>query len=611
MDQFNPEETGKLANEAIINIVEKIFKTNVNLDEEKAEELQEEIRMLKYQADYIDSMRMFKAVKIMLKKFFDSAGVNVIYEEIKKCFSGKEQRIEKKLKDIRSLTEKVFFYLIQNKRRQATELITKEIMKENHIYTTRDDQKSEIWIYRDGIYVPNGKTYIIEFCRYVLKEVFTTSISNEVTSKIEADTYINSNEFFSNNEVDIVAVQNGLMDVSRGKLMDFTPEMIFFSKLPVKYVKDVDCPVIKDHFKCVLSNEGDLPLVQEMFGYLLYKEYRFEKAFMLLGNGRNGKGKTLDLMKRFIGQDNCANIPIQQLESDNFAISELFNRMANLSGDLSRSALKGTGNFKSLTGRDLISASRKFLPRINFVNYAKMIFSCNELPRTSDTSAAFWNRWVIIDFPYTFVSKKELVILKKENPEDDFSKYKIADSNIIAKISKENELTGLLNWALDGLRRLIKNDDFTFNKTSKDIKKIWIRNSSSFTAFLDDFCDTTMNVQDSLLPKWILRKIYDGYCKMFKVKQESDKVIKTILNNEGIVDKREQVGEKREHCWEGIEISEKQIEEYRASTQLRQGDQGFFTLCENLKFYLRGENGGQGGHPGQNDQPEIQEELIN
>ena len=131
---------------------------------------------------------------------------------------------------------------------------------------------------------------------------------------------------------------------------------------------------------------------------------------MFSGSGRNGKGKTVELMKRFIGAQNCANITLQSLEKDNFSMGELFNKMANLGADISSSALKETGKFKNLTGHDLVSAQRKFLTQVHFVNYAKMIFCANELPQTSDITIAFFNRWIIIDFPYTFC-----VLVSKDN----------------------------------------------------------------------------------------------------------------------------------------------------------------------------------------------------
>ena len=64
------------------------------------------------------------------------------------------------------------------------------------IFTTRDDIKSECWIYKEGIYIPQAKTYITEITRTILNNKFTPHLLNEVILKIEADTYIEQDEFF-------------------------------------------------------------------------------------------------------------------------------------------------------------------------------------------------------------------------------------------------------------------------------------------------------------------------------------------------------------------------------------------------------------------------------
>ncbi|KKL07522.1 hypothetical protein LCGC14_2585190, partial [marine sediment metagenome] len=51
-------------------------------------------------------------------------------------------------------------------------------------------------------------------------------------------------------------------------------------------------------------------------------------------------------------------------------------------------------------------------------------------------------------------------------------KDKNTDTNIIHKIVKKNELSGLLNYGLEGLKRLLKNGKFSFKKSWREIKEI-------------------------------------------------------------------------------------------------------------------------------------------
>jgi len=449
-------------------------------------------------------------------------------------------------KDVASedLNYLVISLLASNQRRDATEELCKEIKRLNHIYTTRDDEKSEMWIYNTGIYIPQGKTFIREFCRRVLGKAFTTTLANEVISKIETDTYIDQDEFFKNDNISEVAVENGILNIFKGELKSFSPDTIFFNKLPVKFDESKDCPSVKAHLKAVLKNEEDIPVFQELFGFLLLKEYKFEKMFMFLGDGRNGKSKTVELMKRFIGVENCANIPPKQFETDGFSVGELFNKMANLGADIGSDTLKDTSSLKALTGRDMISAQRKFLNRVSFTNYAKLIFCCNKLPRTFDSSMAFWNRWVLIEYPFTFLSQEELDVAV------DKKWLKLKDGDIVSKLTTPEELSGLLNWALKGLYRLLEKGDFSYSKNTDEVKTMWIRRSNSFEAFLMDEC---VEDWDSKIRKDDLRKAYGLYCRKFKVKNVGDKVIKGTLENMGVGTSRASDPD-RSMVWDGLKF---------------------------------------------------------
>lgn len=411
------------------------------------------------------------------------------------------------------------------KKGDASELIVEYILSKNKIYTTRDDKCSEMWIYSDGIFLPQGKTYILETCREILQKAYTTTQANQTVAKIEVDTFIDAKELFKNETVEEVPVQNGILNIFTKELSQFTPDKKFFSKLPITYKPEASCPNTIHHLETVLKNKQDVTAMQELFGYLLLKEYKIEKAFMLNGSGRNGKGKTLELMKNFIGPENCASIPIQSLEKDQFVISDLFGKMANLSGDLSPTALRNTGRFKECTGRDLLTAQRKFLPPIYFVNYAKMIFACNELPKTHDLTPAFWNRWVYFEFPYTFLTQAEIDDLPQKEKET----AKLIDPDIIKKLTTPEELSGLLNWSLEGLHRLLKQKNFSHSQTAKQVEELWIRKSDSFLSFVQIYL---VEDYDGTIPKKALKDKYLEFCKVNRIlKPANDKIIKDTLYN--------------------------------------------------------------------------------
>ena len=457
--------------------------------------------------------------------------------------------------DISKLRDVVLLNLAAHHTRDATELLCDYLKKQENIYTTRDDIKAEVWIYREGNYVPNGKTYIKEFCREILGEAYTPHITNEVINKVETDTYIDAKEFFNSESVDEIPVENGVLNILTRELSPFNPKKIFFNKLPIKYNPTKECPTIIKFFSDVLRNDSDIPILEELFGYCLLKDYRIQKAFMFNGSGANGKGRVLELLKRFLGPENCVNFPLQDFEKDNFAISQLHGKLANISGDLSNQALEYTGNFKMLTGGDIISANRKFLSRITFTNYSKQIYSANQLPKTHDLTPAFFRRWILIDFPFTFWPDgdyKKISEIEKQEKIGTKLKSRIADPIIIDKIVSEEELSGLLNKGLDGLKRLLENKEFSYSKGIEDVKNMWIRKSDSFQAFCMDCV-----IADPLrmISKAELRHEYTNYCNKHKLSPMGDRSIKDTLTQEyGVVDDRKVMDEGYMMVWKGITL---------------------------------------------------------
>lgn len=477
-----------------------------------------------------------------------------------KDFIKEEQKTEEKTEEKDERTEEQRdikeYYIDLAKEKKwgpASEVLVSYIKNNNRLYTIKNDNKTEIWIYRDGIYQPEGKSEIKEILRKLLGSWYSAFVFNGVIAKIEPDTFIEADDFFNRNYKEEIPVQNGILNVVTKKLNPFTPNKIFISKLPVGYNPEATCKNIEKFLEDVLSNQEDKKVFYELGGFTLFKEYTFEKAFMLIGEGRNGKGKTLELIKRVIGAENCYSLTLSALDSQNADVHQLFGKLINMAGDIGSTDLKETAMFKALTGRDLITAKRKFLPAITFENYAKFVFACNDLPMVYDLSKGFWDRWVLLEFPYYFANEEEF----KNTEASKRKNWKIRDEDIINKISTEQELSGLLNKFLEGLERLIKNRKFSSTKGSEEIKTTWIRKSNSFISFCMDKLEEDY---ESKISKKELRKEYSQYCKEHTVTSKSDYVIKKVLQELfGVIDeRREGFGGVWEWTWIGIKWKKKQ-----------------------------------------------------
>lgn len=458
-----------------------------------------------------------------------------------------EPNIQEELSDIpQGLIVEVLQLLAKRQRDEATEMIVDFIMETERIYTTRDDNAAEMWIYHKGIYVPQGETYVREYVRKILGLAYSNPIVNRVVSKIQADSYIDQEKFFIEEEPHLLPVRNGVLNLKTKKLQAFSPDYTFFSKLPSIFDQSKDCPKIKKFLSQVLETEGDVTVIQEVFGYVLYREHFIERAFMLLGDGRNGKGKTMTLIKSLVGIENCVEVSLEELESDQYSLGALFKKLVNLCGDISKKALNHTGRFKKVTGRDQLSAQRKYKTRVTFENYSKQIFAANELPVAYDTSFAFFNRWIILDFPYTFVTPEELAVLDNKD-----GTYKLRDPNVIENLLCDEELSGVLNWALEGLTRLFENGDFSYSPSTESTKTKWIRCSDSCSAFIMDHIEADF---DEHITKAELRATYARYCREHKLRVSGNKAIKDLMETQAGAFEDRLSDEKRTNVWKGVKL---------------------------------------------------------
>jgi putative DNA primase/helicase len=217
---------------------------------------------------------------------------------------------------------------------------------------------------------------------------------------------------------------------------------------------------------------------------------------MFLGEGKNGKSTFLNLLKEFLGEENIATPSLHSLVENRFAKSELYGKLANIHGDLSAKKLNQTGNFKMLTGQDLIRGERKYQDSFTFRNYAKMIYSANQLPSTSDTTEAFFRRWIIVEFPYKFT----------EDPDDG---HKDKNPDIVDEITSEEELSGFLNWSLEGLERLLDNGHFTKTGEIEDIKDEWLTRTNPLQVFMDKYTEVD---RESFVTKDDFYDLYLKFC---------------------------------------------------------------------------------------------------
>jgi len=195
-------------------------KYKLNWDIKKSIELKEKLPEL---AEYLYKLGREKINAEILKDVLEPES-----QEYKALVESKNKELEtlqtlltnekRRKNKLYLLQMEVMKQIAEKRKQQATELIVDYIKENYHIYTTKEDIKPEMWIYVEGIYVPNGKSFLKELCRIILSSAFTMYLCNEVVAKIEADTFIDHDKFFGLNYLQEIPVQNGILNIRTRKL---------------------------------------------------------------------------------------------------------------------------------------------------------------------------------------------------------------------------------------------------------------------------------------------------------------------------------------------------------------------------------------------------------
>lgn len=330
--------------------------------------------------------------------------------------------------------------------------------------------KEELWLYENGIWKLKGKEVIRREAENIMDDKAKINKVKEVEEKIKRMCMIDKEEF-ENIPEGFICISNGVLDLLNNSLLNHSPKYYFKTKLDLVYDPNATCQECLNFFENVLNTE-DILLIQEWIGFLLYNKYAFKKALIIFGEKDTGKTVFLNLLTKFIGADNCASIPLQKINNNNrFSLSSLQYKYANFYDDLSSKDLDDVGGFKIATGGGWLSAEKKFGDPFQFMSFAKLTFACNKVPAPSNMDlvekSAYYGRWLIVPF---------------ENQVDE----KEQDKNLVKKITTKEELSGLLNWVIIGIKRLFENNKFSFNKTVDDIEKIMLSHNNHLSQFSDD-----------------------------------------------------------------------------------------------------------------------------
>jgi len=271
-------------------------------------------------------------------------------------------------------------------------------------------------------------------------------------------------------ETTLVNLCNGTLAITPAgrELRPFNPEDFLTYQLPFDLDSAAEAPTFQAYLDKILPDPDCQKILSEFMGYLFIKPsvLKLEKVLLLYGTGANGKSVFFDIMVALLGGSaNVSNASLESITKDrDYTRAMLANKLVNYASEISTKLDPST--FKTLSSGEPIPARMIYGPPFTMTNYAKLVFNCNELPKETEQNHGFYRRFLILPFDVTIPDKEQ-------------------DKELAQKIIG-TELSGVFNWVLDGLDRLLQNKRFTESTSVQQKVEDYRRQSDSLLCFLDD-----------------------------------------------------------------------------------------------------------------------------
>lgn len=251
----------------------------------------------------------------------------------------------------------------------------------------------------------------------------TDNRKNEVIKHM--DSKLSLNPVLMNQDSYLINFKNGILDIETMQFHPHSPDFYGTIQLNVDYNPNAYNETADEFFTKATRKDKEVEqLLFEAIGYSFLKTIELAKVFILTGSGRNGKSTFLDLIREIVGLDNATTIDFRELSSD-FGTAGLADKLVSLAGDISNERITDADIFKKVASGDLIRVNEKYKAKYDIVPITTLFFSANEIPKSADTTYAFYRRLVIVPFhaDLSDVSEVEGKLFKRKLISEESKQY--------------------------------------------------------------------------------------------------------------------------------------------------------------------------------------------
>lgn len=266
-----------------------------------------------------------------------------------------------------------------------------------------------------------------------------------------------------------INLKNGTFEVTPdgNKLKPFNRSDFMTYQLPFEYNREAKAPLFFAYLNKVLPEPELQQILAEYLGYIFVhtSSLKLEKTLLLYGSGANGKSVFYEIVRSLLGEQNTSEFSLQSLTHENgYSRAMIANKLVNYASEINGTLVASI--FKQLVSGEPVEARLPYGRPFTLTQYAKLIFNCNELPKDVEQTEAYFRRFIIIPFDVTIPESEQ-------------------DKQLAQKIIK-TELSGVFNWVLEGLERLLQQQNFTESETVNRTRLQYKTESDSVKLFLEE-----------------------------------------------------------------------------------------------------------------------------
>lgn len=357
------------------------------------------------------------------------------------------------------------------------------------------------------VYTWNGKkyaemadAYLESFAQTHFNPKADTHMRSEFKNLVQV-TNIESEDWWERSTQGAINFQNGVLDLRTMALGPHSPDIAFRYILDYDYDAQAQCPTwMKFMHDITLGDVSLQQLLMEFAGYALSSDSCWaQTALVLEGHGSNGKSTFMNVLRALAGRDNYASLTLSDLRAEGNR-QMLDGKLFNMAEETPSRSLMESSIFKNLVSGGETQVRQLYKKPYVMRNRAKLIFACNELPGSSDTTHGFFRRLLIVPFRATFSDA-----LGNKDP---FIEEKLL-----------RELPGIFNEAIRGYQRLLKGRAFTKADASHQAVEAYRREQDSVLSWVEDHVQVhPVGASESFST---IRGMFDEYAQTMK-KMEID-----------------------------------------------------------------------------------------